>query len=223
MSVDAIGSDKGSGLIKVLLVDDHTIFRDGLKRLLHEETDIQVHAEASDAAEAIAHLRSSEFSLVLLDINMPGRSGLDILPTIRAEWPTLPVIVLSMYPTEQYVLRALDLGASGYVTKDMDSTDLLDSIRKVAKGGKYFPMDALAKILSHISADNPAAPHHALSPREFEIMLLIVRGMRLVDIGKKLFLSVKTISTYRSRILSKLQVSSNAELAQYALRHQIID
>ena len=210
-------------MIKVLLVDDHTIFRDGLKRLLHEEADIQVHAEASDVTQAITHLRASAFDLVLLDINMPGRSGLDVLPVIRAEWPALPVIVLSMYPTEQYVLRALDLGASGYVTKDMDSTELLESIRKVANGGKYFPMDALDKILTHMSADSNAAPHHALSPREFEIMLLIVQGERLVDIGKKLFLSVKTVSTYRSRILGKLQISSNAELAQYALRHQIID
>lgn len=210
-------------MIKILLVDDHTIFRDGLKRLLHDEADIMVHAEASDTTEAITHLRASEFDLVLLDINMTGRSGLDILPVIRAEWPSLPVIMLSMYPTEQYVLRALDLGASGYVTKDMDSTELLDSIRKVAHGGKYFPMDALHKILTHVSSDNSGAPHHSLSPREFEIMLFIVQGVRLVDIGKKLFLSVKTVSTYRSRILSKLQLSSNAELAQYALRHKIID
>lgn len=210
-------------MIKVLLVDDHTIFRDGLKRLLHDEADILVHAEASDTAEAMTHLRTLKFDLVLLDINMTGRSGLDVLPIIRAGWPALPVIMLSMYPTEQYVLRALDLGASGYVTKDMDSTELLDSIRKVASGGKYFPMDALHKILSHMGSDSNAAPHHALSPREFEIMLLIVQGQRLVDIGKKLFLSVKTVSTYRSRILTKLQLSSNAELAQYALRHQIID
>lgn len=210
-------------MIKILIVDDHTIFRDGLKRLLHDENDIQVHAEASDAAEAVECLRSQDFDLVLLDINMAGRSGLDILPVIRAEWPDLPTVVLSMYPTEQYVLRALDLGASGYVTKDMDSVELLDAIRKVAAGGKYFPMDSLHKILTHVNADHDTAPHHSLSPREFEIMLLIVQGQRLVDIGKKLFLSVKTVSTYRSRILTKLQLSSNTELAQYALRHGIVD
>lgn len=210
-------------MIKVLIVDDHTIFRDGLKRLLHDEIDIQVQAEASDVTEALEHLRISEFDLILLDINMAGRSGLDMLPIIQAKWPEVPVIMLSMYPTEQYVLRALDLGASGYVTKDMDSMELLESIRKVANGGKYFPMNALHKILTHLSAGHDVLPHTTLSPREYEIMLLIAQGIRLVDIGEKLFLSVKTISTYRTRILSKLQLNSNAELAQYVLRHRIVD
>ncbi len=210
-------------MIRILLVDDHTIFRDGLKRLLQEESDIAVSAEASDSGEALGKLRAETFDLVLLDINMRGRSGLDILPSIRSEWPSLPVIVLSMYPAEQYALRAFEAGASGYIAKDMDSTQLIVSIRKVAAGGKYFPPEVAHTIIGQLGSQFQESPHQLLSSREFEIMLLIVKGSRLIDIGKQLLLSVKTVSTYRSRLLTKLNLGSNAELVQYALRHNLID
>lgn len=210
-------------MIRILLVDDHTIFRDGLKRLLREEDDIDVSAEASDSTEALGKLRADAFDLVLLDINMKGRSGLDLLPSIRGEWPSLPVIVLSMYPADQYALRAFEAGASGYIAKDMDSTQLIVSIRKVATGGRYFPPEVADTIIGQLGGQFHENPHQQLSSREFEIMLLIVKGSRLVDIGKQLFLSVKTISTYRSRILKKLHLGGNAELVQYALRHHLID
>lgn len=210
-------------MIRILLVDDHTIFRDGLKRLLQEESGITVSAEASDSGEALGRLRAETFDLVLLDINMRGRSGLDILPSIRGEWPSLPVIVLSMYPAEQYALRAFEAGASGYIAKDMDSTQLIVSIRKVAAGGKHFPPEVAHTIIGQLGSQFHENPHQLLSSREFEIMLLIVKGSRLIDIGKQLLLSVKTVSTYRSRLLVKLNLSSNAELVQYALRHNLID
>lgn len=208
-------------MINVLLVDDHTIFRDGLKRLLHEENDLVVVAEASDAQSALSCLRTTPIDVVLLDINMKGRSGLDVLPSMLAEHPRLPVIVVSMYPAETYALRALDAGASGYIAKDMDINDLITGIRRAAGGGKYFPAEILDRVLRHDASTE--LPHSRLSSREFEILMLIVKGVRLTDIGTQLFLSVKTVSTYRSRIMQKLNITSNVELVQYALRHQLID
>ncbi len=211
-------------MVSILLVDDHTIFRDGLKRLLHEENDLRVAAETADAGEALLCLRTTPIDVVLLDINMKGRSGLDILPSIKAEKPALPVIILSMYPAETYALRALDAGASGYIAKDMDFHELVTCIRRVAAGSKYFPAEILDRVLRHSRSDDAEeAPQAKLSSREFEIMMLIVKGQRLTDIGTQLFLSVKTVSTYRSRIMQKLNLGNNAELVQYALRHKLID
>lgn len=210
-------------MTRILLVDDHTIFREGLKRLLAEQAGYHVIAEASDGAEMLRRLRNDEFDVMLLDINMPGRSGLDMLPSIRAERPGLPVIVLSMYPTDQYALRAFQAGAAGYVSKDMDARELIQAVNKVASGGRYMAPEVAAKLLEHLDSATRSAPHLQLSSREYEIMLQIVRGTRLTEIGKQLFLSVKTVSTYRSRILRKVGVDSNAELARYALLHKLID
>lgn len=210
-------------MTRILLVDDHTIFREGLKRLFSEQGDFQVIAEARDGAEMLRRIRSDEFDVMLLDINMPGRSGLEMLPSIRAERPWLPVIVLSMYPMDQYALRAFQAGASGYVTKDMDARELIQAVRKVAAGGRYVTPEVAASVLDQLGGAGGSAPHLQLSPREYEIMLQIVRGTRLTEIGRSFFLSVKTVSTYRSRILRKLGVTSNAEVARYALLHRLID
>lgn len=161
--------------------------------------------------------------MALLDVNLPGRSGLEMLPSLRAERPAMPVVVLSMYPAEQYALRAFQAGASGYVTKDMDAMELVDSIRNVAKGKRYMTPAVANCLLEGIDRVAGSAPHQQLSSREYEIMLLIVRGIRLTEIGRQMFLSVKTVSTYRSRILKKLGVASNAELARYAVEHRLID
>ena len=210
-------------MIRLLLVDDHTIFRQGLKRLLAEQEGFDVVAEASDASDALRRVREEEFDVALLDVNMPGRSGLEMLPSFKAERPSLPIVVLSMYPAEQYALRAFQAGAAGYVTKDMDAGDLIDSIRKVAKGGRYMTAAVVEQLLDAKERATDVAAHKQLSSREYEIMLLIVRGTKLTDIGKQMFLSVKTVSTYRTRSLKKLGVSSNTELARYALQNRMVD
>lgn len=210
-------------MIRLLLVDDHTIFREGLKRLLTPDEGFEVLAEAGDVAEALRRVREQSFDVVLLDVNMPGRSGLEMLPSFRAERPQLPIVVLSMYPAEQYALRAFQAGAAGYVTKDMDARELIESIRKVARGGRYMSTAVVEQLLDGKDRMSATAPHLQLSSREYEIMLLIVRGVRLTEIGRQMFLSVKTVSTYRARILKKLALASNAELARYALQQHLID
>lgn len=209
-------------MIRIVLVDDHTIFREGLKRLLLEQGDFQVAAEACNGSDALTATRNQEFDVMLLDISMPGRSGLDLIPSILGEKPLLPIVVLSMYPAEQYAIRALDAGACGYVTKDMDALELVASIRRVAEGKRYFSPALTEKLLAS-DHSRGQLPHCDLSSREHEIMRLIVQGMRLTEIGKQMFLSVKTVGTYRSRVLKKIGVATNAELVQYALRHRLID
>lgn len=209
-------------MIRVLLVDDHTIFRTGLRRLLSDEVDIRVTDEAKDIGEMLAKLRRETFDVVLLDVNMSGRSGLEAMQSIRAEFARLPVLLLSMYPAEQYAVVALRAGANGYLTKDVESEELVHAIREVARGNKYLTSIAAERLLlqNESSADQP--PHHKLSAREHQIMLMIVQGVSLTDIGAKMFISVKTVSTYRTRILRKLGVDSNAELVMYAVRHKVV-
>lgn len=210
-------------MIRIVLVDDHTIFREGLKRLLLDEGDFSVVAEACNGPDALSTIRTHECDVLVLDISMPGRSGLDLIPSIRSEKPLLPIVVLSMYPAEQYAVRAFEAGASGYVTKDMDAVELVASIRKVVQGKRYFSPQVAERVMDNLDRVNGQLPHRDLSSREYEIMRLIVQGVRLTEIGKQFFLSVKTVSTYRSRILKKIGVTTNAELVQYALRHRLID
>lgn len=210
-------------MIDVLVVDDHTIFRSGLKRLLSDETDMRVADEARNGAEMLAKLRQPQhFDAVLLDVNMEGRSGLDTLESVRTDFPKLPVLVLSMYPEEQYALAAIRAGANGYVSKDIDAPELIKAIRQVAAGGRYLTADGARKVLLHLECGDDPTPHQKLSAREYQIMLMMVKGTSLTEIGEKIFISVKTVSTHRSRILSKLGISNNAELILYAVRHGII-
>lgn len=210
-------------MINVLVVDDHTIFRSGLKRLLSDEPDFRVADEASNGAEFLTKLRQAQhFDVVLLDINMEGRSGLDMLQSVRAEFPKLPVLVLSMYPEEQYALTAIRAGANGYVSKDIDAPELIKAIRQVASGGRYLTSKGAQKVLLHLEGADDRPAHQKLSAREHQIMLMMVKGMSLTDIGEKMYISVKTVSTYRSRILSRLGIENNAELVLYAVRHGII-
>ena len=213
-------------MIEVLVVDDHTIFRSGLRRLLADEADMRVVEEAGSAADALQLLRKRRFDAVMLDINMKGRSGLELLKTLRQEWPALPVLMVSMYPEEQFAKAALEAGASGYVTKDAEPGDLLAAIRSVAQGGKWLSPDFVAR-RRRASADSSglddSPPHFRLSARELQILLAIVAGKSLTDIGADLFLSVKTVSTYRGRILDKLGLESNPELVRYAMQHSLLD
>lgn len=210
-------------MIEILMADDHAIFRSGVRRLLSDEQDMRIVAEAANGPETIAQLRSRSFGVVLLDINMGGRSGLETMRRIRAEWPRQPVIMLSMYPEEQYAPIALELGANGYLSKDRDAEALLAAIRIAAGGGYYLPSGAMAGALTGARQAGDGPLHRDLTEREWEILRLIVQGVSLTSIGVRLNLSVKTISTYRTRLLAKLRLESNADLIRYCLEHGIAD
>jgi two-component system, NarL family, invasion response regulator UvrY len=208
-------------VIELLVVDDHTIFRAGIRRLMSDETDIRVTGEAADSAEALAAVRSRQFGVVLLDIHLGARSGLETLARLRAEQPRLPVIMLSMYAEAQYARRALHAGANAYLSKDVSHEELLRAVRHVAGGGIYVPLGSIGLAPPAPSAGSPV--HESLSPREMQVMLKIAQGVPLTEIGVQMCVSVKTIGTHRHRILEKLAISSNAELVQYAVRYGLID
>jgi two-component system invasion response regulator UvrY len=210
-------------MISVLVVDDHKIFRSGIKRLLSDEPDMRVTDEAANGLEALAKIRQHTFDVVMLDINMTGRSGLEAITGLRAEARATPILIVSMYPEEQYAAAALKAGASGYVSKDADPADLVTAIREVCKGRTYVSPHAVASLLQRANNGERGPPHYGLSTREQQIMTEIVKGSSLTRIGEQMFLSVKTVSTYRRRILEKLGLRSNAELVRYALRHRVID
>ena len=210
-------------MIDLLLVDDHTIFRAGLKRLISDEPDMRVTDEAPDGATALTKIRTGHYDVIVLDINMAGRSGLDTLAAIRAEKPHLAVLILSMYNEEQYAILALRARANAYLSKDVKPDELLMAIRQVAKGGRYVSPSTALSVLMHMDHTADRDPHEALSPREMQIMMKIVKGKSLTEIGVQMCLSVKTIGTYRTRILEKLGIGSNAELVQYAMRNGLVD
>jgi len=209
-------------MIRVLVVDDHTIFRSGLRRLLLDEPDILVTGEARDSAEALAALQRDSFDVVLLDINLDGRSGFDVLASMRRLSTTLTVLMLSMYPEEQYALVALQAGANGYVAKDAEPAELLAAIRLVAKGGKYLSAGAAPHVQDQLRGLDDRPPHQRLTIREHQIMLMLLKGMSPADIGVEMMISVKTVSTHRTHILEKLGLSSTAELVLYAVRQGIL-
>ncbi len=206
---------------KILIADDHAIFRKGLAAFISETVDMTVAGEAADGAEALCMIRKNDYDLILLDIHMPGRSGLDIIKDIKILKPKLPVLVLSMHPEEQYALRAIQVGAAGYLTKESAPAELEAAIRKVLLGKKYISA-ALAEALADgvvIGADKPF--HERLSNREYMIMCMIAAGKTPKKIAGDLLLSTKTINTYRSRILRKMCMKSNVDLACYAARHNM--
>lgn len=201
--------------IKVLLVDDHTVARNGVRLMLSEAQDIEVTREAESAEEAARLVRTQAFDVALLDIALPGKNGLDLLKQLRMEKPKMAVLILSMYSEDVYAIRALKLGASGYLTKNNPSATLIAAVRKVAAGGKYISPGLVDKLADMVDSES-RMPHEILSDRELEILKLIAAGESLVTIGLMLHLSPKTITTYRTRILEKMELTSNAELARYA-------
>jgi DNA-binding NarL/FixJ family response regulator len=204
--------------MKILIVDDHAIVRAGLRQILAEAGDSFTVAEAGDAQVALDLLRTRTFDMVLLDVALPGRNGIELLKQIKTEWKKLPVLMLSMYPEDQYALRALRAGAAGYMTKESAPEQLLSAVRKVVTGGRYVS-PALAELLA-CRLDGETAgetPHLELSDREYEVMRLIASGRTVSEIADALSLSVKTISTYRARILEKMGMKTNAELTHYAV------
>lgn len=218
----ARSDDTRRTMIDVLVVDDHTIFRSGLQRLLLDESDMRVAGEASNGPEALERMRSQAFGVVLLDINMEGRNGLEVLAAIRCLSATQPVLMLSMYPEEQYALVAVRAGANGYVAKDAAPAELIDAIRRVAAGGQYLSARAAPQVLDQLQGRDERPPHQRLTVREHQIMLMILKGLPLTEIGEEMMISVKTVSTHRTHVLEKLGVASTAELVLYAVRQGLI-
>lgn len=208
--------------MRILICDDHKIVRDGLEQILRQLEGENETREAGSGGEAINLLKKEEFDVVLLDISLPDRSGLEVLETIKAKWPATNVLMLSMHPQEQYAIRALKLGASGYLTKDTASEELLQAVKRVSAGGKYISQSLAESIAHHLDKDTYRHKHEILSGREFEIMIKLANGKSLQEIGNELFISDKTVSTYRSRIMEKMELTKNTELTRYCIENQLI-
>ena len=208
-------------MIRVLLADDHGLVREGLRGILAKATDIEVIAEAATGDEVLARVKQAEFDVALLDLSMPGLSGLALIKRLRLERPKLRILVLSMHGEKQYAARALKAGASGYLTKDSAAAQLLGAIRKIAAGGVQISETAAAQLIGAGGAGD--TPHLALSDREYEVLRQIVAGRSVTEIADALHLSVKTVSTHKARILEKLDLTGTAELVRYAIEHGLTD
>jgi DNA-binding NarL/FixJ family response regulator len=209
-------------MIRVLIADDHQLVRDGLKQLLAAAPGLEVAAEAANGDEVLAVVRNSDFDLVLLDMSMPGLTGINLIKRLKLERPRLRILVLSMHGEHQYAARAIKAGASGYLTKDSASAELVGAIRKVAGGGVHLT-DAAAASLVENASSRDLSPHEQLSDREFEIFRLLCLGQGPTEIAEQLHLSVKTVSTHKTRILQKMNLENAAELVRYALQHELLD
>ncbi|HQN64384.1 MAG TPA: response regulator transcription factor [Methylophilus sp.] len=209
--------------INVIIADDHAILRAGLKQILAETDDIAVIAEASNASDAIKLCRMPEIDVLLLDISLPDRSGIEALKYIKKENPQVAVLMLSMHREDQYAVRALKAGASGYLCKQSASSELVNAIHTVAKGKKYITATVAEILANQVGSENEKAPHELLSDREFQTLTMIASGLSVSDIAEKLSLSVKTVSMYRSRLLEKMQLKHNAELTHYAIKNNLVD
>jgi DNA-binding NarL/FixJ family response regulator len=208
--------------IEIIIADDHTIVREGLKQILNETQDMMVTDEVSDGHELLKKLRKQEYNAVILDITMPGFNGLDALKQIRSINAKLPVLILSMHPEEQYAVRALKAGASGYLTKESASDELIYAMRKVTSGGKYISSKLAEKLAIDLDKDKSKLIHETLSDREYQVLCFIASGKTVKEIAEELSLSVKTISTYRTRILEKMRMKNNAQLTNYAIQNGLV-
>ena len=204
-------------MIRVLLADDHKIVRDGLKRILAANADLEVAGEAGDGDQALALVKANDYDVAVVDMSMPGLAGIALIKRLKDEKPKLRVLVLSMHGEQQYAARVLKAGASGYLNKDSAAEMLVGAIRKIAAGGMHIGEAAAASL---VAAER--SPHEALSDREFEVLRLLVDGLGPTEIGERLHLSVKTVSTHKTRILEKLNLGSTAELVRYALEHKLV-
>ena len=209
--------------MKILIVDDHAVVRQGIKQILLEMDGQSIIGEAGNGGDALRMLRGDKWDLILLDIGLPGKNGIDVLKQIKAEWKRLPVLILSMYSEDQYALRAIRAGASGYMTKEMAPDELVNAIAKVKNGGRFISPELAEKLVFDLDEATEELPHLQLSDREFEVLRLIASGKTVSEIGVELSLSVKTISTYRTRILEKMKMKHNAELTHYAIKHQLVE
>jgi two-component system invasion response regulator UvrY len=210
-------------MIKILIADDHAIVRRGLRQILADTPDVALVGEAQNAQQVLDLARVQDWDVVVLDISMPGRGGLEVLKELKREYPKLPVLILSMHPEDQYAVRALKAGAAGYLTKESAPEDLLTAIRKALQGGKFVSAALAEKLAAHLATDADQLPHERLSDREYQVLRLIASGKTVGEIAEELALSVKTISTYRARMLEKMSLKSNAELIHYAVQQGLVD
>ncbi len=209
-------------MIRVFIADDHTLIRRGLQQILAETDDIVAAGEARTAAETLRAVREAPYDLVLLDIALPDQNGLEVLAQLHTWYPQLPVLILSMHPEQQYALRALKAGASGYLTKDNAPEELITAIRQVASGQQYLTPSMAKSLVTAIQTPDQAAPHQALSDREYEVLRLLGNGKAIGAIARELSLSPKTVSTYHHRLLKKLSLKSLADLVRYVIEHNIV-
>jgi len=207
----------------VLLADDHAMVRAGLKELLGDTGDIAVTGEAGSGPEVVSRVREHDYDVLVLDMSMPGRSGIELIKQIKKEKPKLPILILSMHSEAQYAVRAIKAGASGYLTKDGAADQLVAAIRRIASGGAYMTPEAAELLARDYGRPADAAPHTLLSDREFQVFRLIISGKSVTAIGEELALSVKTVSTHKTRILEKMGISSQVDLVRYAIRHGLLD
>lgn len=210
-------------MIRLLIVDDHAVVREGLKQIFSDTSDLVVADEASSAEEAINKIIENNYDVILTDISMPGRGGLELLQEIKEINPELRVLILSMHPEQQYALRALKAGASGYLTKNTPPEELIKAIRKIAQGRRYITETVSEQMADDLSKDTSKPLHETLSDREYQTMRLIASGKTVSEIAKELSLSVKTVSTYRSRILVKMNMKNNAAITYYAIKQGLVD
>ena len=208
---------------QVLVADDHAIIRDGMRKILADTDDMEMVGEAANGHEVMDLIRQRDWDLVVLDLSMPGRSGVELIKLIKAERPKCPILIFSMHPEEQYALRALRAGASGYLSKEGDSDLILPALRKVASGGVYISTNVAELLASDVTPHFQEAPHKKLSDRDFQVFDRIVQGVSLTDIAHELSLSIKTVSTHKSHILNKMNMRSHVDLLRYALEHHLLE
>jgi two-component system invasion response regulator UvrY len=210
-------------MIRLLIADDHAIVRQGLKQIVSESSEMVVAGEAENGEEALALARKLSYDVAIIDISMPGRGGLDILKDLKAARPSAKIVILSMHPEEQYAIRCLRDGASAYITKANATEELVHAIQAVAAGKRYITPSVAERLASYIEQDAERLPHESLSDRELQVFLLLGSGKTVTDISRELSLSVKTVSTYRTRILEKMHMDSNALLMRYAIQHKLVE
>jgi two-component system invasion response regulator UvrY len=210
-------------MIKILIADDHTIFREGIKHILAEYPDLVVADEANNGQEVLDKIWKNNYDMVLLDITMPGMTGLEVLKQLKNDKPKLPVLILSMHPEEQYAIRVLRAGASGYLTKESAPDELITAIRKISQGRKYITSSLAERLATEVEADTEKPLHDILSDREYQVLRMIAAGKTVKHIAKELSLSIKTVSTYRTRIMEKMKMKTNAEVMHYVIKHQLLD
>jgi DNA-binding NarL/FixJ family response regulator len=210
-------------VIRIVVADDHTIVREGLKQLLTAAGDLEVVAEAQNGFEVMDRVRALDFDVLLLDMSMPGKSGIELIKQVHAEKPRLRILILSMHEEHQYAVRAIRAGAAGYLTKEGASAQLVSAIRRVAGGGAYISADVAEQLALGAMPGAKGPPHSTLSDREFQIFRMIAEGRSVSDIAERLNLSVKTVSTHKANILQKMNMSTQAELIRYALTHRLVE
>jgi DNA-binding NarL/FixJ family response regulator len=210
-------------MLRVLVVDDHAVVRAGLNRIIDDAPGMEVGAEAGDAAETLDQLRAKSFDVVVLDLDLPGRGGLELLGDIKRDYPELPVLILSFHAETAYAVPALRAGADGYLMKDSGTGELVEAIEKVVSGGKFVTASVAEQLATAVGADVKRPRHGALSEREHEVFRLIGSGLSVSQIAAKLALSVKTVSTYRARVLEKMDLQNNAQLTHYAIKHLLVE